>query len=148
MGAGRPSNVGAQAKQANEQANKQANISQSKLANFDLKSINAKDSSTIQTDFETVFFDTFPDVIADYQSRLYKDLSENESIAVSAQDSLIEQHEKHHKNETAQLQINDTFELSLDNDVVCYQAIRSSDQLWNASDFIFGNFHQNDARFF
>ena len=51
MGAGRPSNVGAQAKQANEQAN----ISQSKLANFDLKSINAKDSSTIQTDFETVF---------------------------------------------------------------------------------------------
>ena len=74
-------------------------------------------------------------------------MSENESIAVSAQDSLIEQHEKHHKNETAQLQINDTFELSLDNDVVCYQAIRSSYQLWNASDFIFGNFHQNDARF-
>ena len=59
MGAGRPSNVGAQAKQANkqakEQANKQANISQSKLANIDLKSIIAKDSSTIQTDFETVF---------------------------------------------------------------------------------------------
>ena len=150
MGAGRPSNVGAQAKQANEQANeqanKQANISQSKLANIDLKSIIAKDSSTIQTDFETVFLDTFPDVVADYQSRLYKDLPENESIDVSAQDTLIE-HEKHHKNVTLQLQINDTFETSLDNDVVCYQAIRSSDQLWNASDFIFGNFHQNDARF-
>ena len=155
MGAGRPSNVGAQAKQANKQANEpvnkqanaQANISQSKLANVDLISIIAKDSSTIQTDFETVFFDTFPDVVADYQSRLFKDLSENESITVSAQDAIIEQHEKHHKNVTAQLQTNDTLETSLDNDVVCYQAIRSSDQLWNASDFIFGNFHQNDARF-
>ena len=31
--------------------------------------------------------------------------------------------------------------------MVCYQAIRSSDQLWNASGFIFGNFHQNDVRF-
>ena len=155
MGAGRPSNVGAQAKQANKQANEpvnkqanvQANISQSKLANVDLISIIAKDSSTIQTDFETVFFDAFPDVVADYQSRLFKDLSENESITVSAQDAIIEQHEKHHKNVTAQLQTNGTLETSLDNDVVCYQAIRSSDQLWNASDFIFGNFHQNDARF-
>ena len=155
MGAGRPSNVGAQAKQANKQANEpvnkqanvQANISQSKLANVDLLSIIAKDSSTIQTDFETVFFDAFPDVVADYQSRLFKDLSENESITVSAQDAIIEQHEKHHKNVTAQLQTNGTLETSLDNDVVCYQAIRSSDQLWNASDFIFGNFHQNDARF-
>ena len=143
MGAGRPFNVGAQAKQANEQANKQA-----KLANIDLNLLLPKDSSTIQTDFETVFFFyTFPDVVADYQSRLYKDLSENEIIAVSAQDALIEQHEKHHKNVTAKLQINDTLETSLDNDVVCYQAIRSSDQLWNASGFIFGNFHQNDARF-
>ena len=101
----------------------------------------------MQTDFETVFFNTFPDVVADYQSRLFKDLSENESITVSAQDAIIEQHKKHHKNLTAQLQINDTLEISLDNDLVCYQAIRSSDQLWNASDFIFGNFHQNDARF-
>ena len=74
-------------------------------------------------------------------------MSENESITVSAQDAIIKQHKKHHKNVTAQLQINDTLEISLDNDVVCYQAIRSSDQLWNASDFIFGNFHQNDARF-
>ena len=74
-------------------------------------------------------------------------MSENESITVSAQDAIIEQHKKHNKNVTAQLQINDTLETFLDNDMVCYQAIRSSDQLWNASDFIFGNFHQNDARF-
>ena len=74
-------------------------------------------------------------------------MSENENITVSDQDAIIEQHKKHHKNVTAQLQINDTLETSLDNDVLCYQAIRSSDQLWNASDIIFGIFHQNDARF-
>ena len=151
-GAGRPSNMGAQAKQAkkqaneqaNEQANIQANIGQSKTSNIDLKSLIAKGSSTLQTDFETVFVDTFPDVVADYQSRVHKDVSENKSIAVPAQDAIIE---KHHKNVTSQLQINDTLETCLDNDVVCYQAIRSSDQLWNASGFIFGNFHQNDVRF-
>ena len=70
MGAGRPSNVGAQAKQANEQANKQANINKTKLANIDLKYIIAKDSSTIQTDFETVFVDTFPDVVAYYYVKI------------------------------------------------------------------------------
>ena len=31
--------------------------------------------------------------------------------------------------------------------MVCYQAIRSSERLWNASDFVFGSFHQNDVRF-
>ena len=136
--------MGEHAKQANEQTNKQANISQSKMANIDLKSLIAKGSSAIQTDFETVFVDTFPDVVADYQSRVHKDVSENENIAVPAQDAIIE---KHHKNVTSQLQINDTLETCLDNDVVCYQAIRSSDQLWNAGGFIFGKFHQNDVRF-
>ena len=142
MGAGRPFNVGAQAKQANKQANKQA-----KLANIDLNLLLQKKAQPYKQILKQYFFYTFLDVVADYQSRLYKDLSENEIIAVSAQDALIEQHEKHHKNVTAKLQINDTLETSLDNDVVCYQAIRSSDQLWNASGFIFGNFHQNDARF-
>ena len=28
-----------------------------------------------------------------------------------------------------------------------YQAIRSSELLWNASDLVFGSFHQNDGRF-
>ena len=31
--------------------------------------------------------------------------------------------------------------------MVCYKAIRSSERLWNASDFVFGSFHQNDVRF-
>ena len=31
--------------------------------------------------------------------------------------------------------------------MVCYQAIRSSERLWNASDLVFGSFHQNDVRF-
>ena len=31
--------------------------------------------------------------------------------------------------------------------MVCYQAVRSSEQLWNASDLVFGSFHQNDVRF-
>ena len=75
------------------------------MANIDLKSLIAKGSSTIQTDFETVFVDTFPDVVA--ESRVHKDVSENESIAVPAQDAIIE---KHHKNVTSQLQINDTLE--------------------------------------
>ena len=29
----------------------------------------------------------------------------------------------------------------------CYEALRSSKQLWNAIDFVFGSFHQNDVRF-
>ena len=31
--------------------------------------------------------------------------------------------------------------------MACYQAIRSSERLWNASDLVFGSFHQNDGRF-
>ena len=31
--------------------------------------------------------------------------------------------------------------------MACYQAIRSSERYWNASDFVFGSFHQNDVRF-
>ena len=41
----------------------------------------------------------------------------------------------------------DPLETYSDNDVVCYQAIRSSERLWNASDLVFGSFHQNDVRF-
>ena len=47
------------------------------MANIDLKSLIAKGSSTIQIDFEIVFLDTFRDVVADYQSRVHKDVSEN-----------------------------------------------------------------------
>ena len=41
----------------------------------------------------------------------------------------------------------DSLEVCSDNDVACYQAIRSSELLWNASDLVFGRFHQNDGRF-
>ena len=41
----------------------------------------------------------------------------------------------------------DPLEICSDNDVACYQAIRSSELLWNASDLVFGSFHQNDGRF-
>ena len=41
----------------------------------------------------------------------------------------------------------DPLEICPDNDVACYQAIRSSELLWNASDLVFGSFHQNDDRF-
>ena len=41
----------------------------------------------------------------------------------------------------------DPLEVCSDNDVACYQAIRSSELLWNASDLVFGSFHQNDGRF-
>ena len=41
----------------------------------------------------------------------------------------------------------DPLEICSDIDVACYQAIRSSELLWNASDLVFGSFHQNDGRF-
>ena len=41
----------------------------------------------------------------------------------------------------------DPLEIRSDNDVACYHAIRSSELLWNASDLVFGSFHQNDGRF-
>ena len=41
----------------------------------------------------------------------------------------------------------DPLEVCSDNNVACYQAIRSSELLWNASDLVFGSFHQNDGRF-
>ena len=44
------------------------------------KSLTASDSSNSQTSFDAVFMDTFPDVVANYQSR-DKELSERERIA-------------------------------------------------------------------
>ena len=41
----------------------------------------------------------------------------------------------------------DLFETCSANNVACYQAIKSSERLWNASDLVFGSFHQNDVRF-
>ena len=129
------------------QRNYQANISQFKQAIIDLKSIIASDSSNTQTDFDIVFLDTFPDVAANYQSKDNKELSERESIAVCPVNT-FQQNEEHDRNVTAQHHLSsDPLEICSDNDVACYQAIRSSEKLWNASDLVFGSFHQNDGRF-
>ena len=110
------------------------------------KSLTASDSSNSQTSFDAVFMDTFPDVVANYQSR-DKELSERERIAFCSVNT-SQQNEELKRNVTAQHQLSsDPIEVCSDNDVACYQAIRSSKLLWNASDLVFGSFHQNDGRF-
>ena len=129
------------------QRNYQANINQFKQAIIDFKSIIASDSSNTQTDFDIVFLDTFPDVAANYQSKDNKELSERESMAVCPVNT-SQQNEEHDINVTAEHHLSsDPLEICSDNDVACYQAIRSSERLWNASDIVFGSFHQNDGRF-
>ena len=110
------------------------------------KSLIASDSSNSQTFFDEVFLDNFPDVAANYQSR-DKELSERESIAFCPVNT-SQQNEELKRNVTAQHQLSsDLLEVCSDNDVAYYQAIRSSELLWNASDLVFGSFHQNDGRF-
>ena len=110
------------------------------------KSLTASVSSNSQTSFDAVFMDTFPDVVANYQSR-DKELSERERIAFCPVNT-SQQNEELKRNVTAQHQLSsDPLEVCSDNDVACYQAIRSSELLWNASDLVFGSFHQNDGRF-
>ena len=110
------------------------------------KSLIASDSSNSQTFFDEVFLDNFPDVAANYQSR-DKELSERERIAFCPVNT-SQQNEELKRNVTAQHQLSsDLLEVCSDNDVACYQAIRSSELLWNASDLVFGSFHQNDSRF-
>ena len=110
------------------------------------KSLTARDSSNSQTSFDAVFMDTFPDVVANYQSR-DKELSERERIAFCPVNT-SQQNEELKRNVTAQHQLSsDPLEVCSDNDVACFQAIRSSELLWNASDLVFGSFHQNDGRF-
>ena len=89
------------------------------------KSLIASDSSNSQTSFDTVFLDTFPDVAANYQSR-DKELSERERIAFCPVNT-SQQNEELKRNVTAQHQLSgDPLEVCSDNDVACYQAIRSS----------------------
>ena len=122
------------------QRNYQTNISQFKQAIIDFKSIIASDSSNTQTDFDIVFLDTFPDVAASYQSKDNKELFERESIAVCPVDT-SQQNEVLDGNVTAQHHLSsDPLEICSDNDVACYQTIRSSELLWNASDLVFGSF--------
>ena len=123
-----------------------SNISQAKKANIDFKSLIASCSSSKQTNFDTVFLDTFPGVAAN-QLNVSEEFSERENIAFSP-DHISQQNEQLHENVTAQHHFNsDPLETCSGNDIATYQVIRSSEQLWNASDLVFGSFHQNDVRF-
>ena len=122
-----------------------SNISQK--ANIDFKSLIASGSLSKQTDFDTVFLDTFPGVAANYQLSVSEEFSKRENIAFSPE-HITQQKEQFHENVTAQHHFNsDPLETCLGNDIATYQAIRSSERLWNASDFVFRSFHQNDVRF-
>ena len=122
-----------------------SNISQK--ANIDFKSLIASCSSSKQTNFETVFLDTFPGVAANYQLSVSEEFSERENTTFSPE-HITQQNEQLHENVTAQHHFNsDPIETCSGHDIATYQAIRSSEQLWNASDLVFGSFHQNDARF-
>ena len=124
-----------------------SNISQAKKANIDFKSLIASCSSSKQTNFETVFLDTFPGVAANYQLSVSEEFSERENTTFSPE-HITQQNEQLHENVTAQHHFNsDSLETCSGNDIATYQAIRSSEQLWNASDLVFGSFHQNDVRF-
>ena len=93
------------------------------------KSLIASDSSKSQTSFDAVFLDTFPDVAANFQSR-DKELSERERIAFCPVNT-SQQNEELKRNVTAQHQLSSPpLEVCSDNDVACYQAIRSSELLW------------------
>ena len=82
-----------------------------------------------------------------YQSKDNEELFERESIAVCPVDT-SQQNEALDRNVTARHHFSsDPLEICSDNDVACYQAIRSSELFWNASDLVFGSFHQNDGRF-
>ena len=126
---------------------KQANIRQFKQLLNDLSKLIENVSSNVQTDFDAVFLDTFPDVDVDYQSRVVEKLSERADITVCSQKTMFQQHAWHDNNLIQQHFNRDSSEPGLDNDVMCYEAVRSSEQLWNASSLVFGSFHQNDVRF-
>ena len=82
-----------------------------------------------------------------FQSKDNKELLDRESRAVCPVNT-SQQNQELDRNVTGQHHLSsDPLEICSDNDVVCYQAIRSSELLWNASDLVFGSFYQNDGRF-
>ena len=98
---------------------------------------------------ELPFCDSHFEIIdtVNYQLSVNEDLSERENM-VFYTEKTNQQNKLFHKNVTAQNHVNcDPLETYSDNNLVCYQAIRSSERLWNASDLVFGSFHQNDVRF-
>ena len=132
---------------ANSLESEKVNISQFKQLVIDISKLVENVSSNVQTDFDTVFLNTFPGVDADYHPRVVENMFDTEDIAACPKNAMLQQHTLHN-NVTAEHHFNNgSSEPFLDNDVVCYQAVRSSEQLWNASDLVFGSFHQNDVRF-
>ena len=132
---------------ANSLESEKVNISQFKQLVIDISKLVENVSSNVQTDFDTVFLNTFPGVDADYHPRVVENMFDAEDIAACPKNAMLQQHTLHN-NVTAEHHFNSgSSEPFLDNDVVCYQAVRSSEQLWNASDLVFGSFHQNDVRF-
>ena len=133
-------------------------ISQFKQAIIDLNKLIENVSSSVRSDFETVILETFPDVNAEYQSRVieksYKDkenIENTENIDSFLENTMLRQHTEHtehDKNVIAQQHFNnDSAKTYVNNDLVCYQAVRLSERLWNAGNLVFGSFHQNDDRF-
>ena len=133
-------------------------ISQFKQAIIDLNKLIENVSSSVRSDFETVILETFPDVNAEYQSRVieksYEDkenIENTENITPFLENTMLKQHTEHtehDKNVIAQHHFNnDSAKTCVNNDLVCYQAVRLSERLWNAGNLVFGSFHQNDDRF-
>ena len=131
-------------------------ISQFKQTIIDLNKLIENVSSSVRSDFETVILETFPD--AEYQSRVieksFKDkenIENTENIASFLENTMLKQHTEHtehEKNVIAQHHFNnDSAKTCVNNDLVCYQAVRLSERLWNAGNLIFGSFDQNDDRF-
>ena len=82
----------------------------------------------------------------DKQSKAGKELSERENAFFPI--DITRNNGQVHRNVTGQDHFSsDPFETCSANNVACYQAIRASERLWNASDLVFGSFHQNDVRF-
>ena len=107
-----------------------ANINQFKQAILDVTSLVANVSSNLQTDFETVFLDTFPDINADYQSSVIKESPERESITFRHQNTMPQATQYNDYSRTEYCN-SDSLQTCLDNDIVCYEAVRSSEPLWN-----------------
>ena len=134
--------------QLHAKTDEDTDISMLKQVITDLNLLIANVSSSVQTDFDTVVLEVFPDIASDCHFRVNKELCESGNISFGPQNTLPKQSEELHKDVTAQYELdNDLFDTCSVNDVVCYQAIRSSETLWNANDLVFGSFHQNDVRF-
>ena len=136
-------------KQIHSRTSKQANICQFKQAIIELNSLIANISSNVQTDFDTVFLDTFPQVYADHQSIVIEESCEKDSMISCPQNTMLQQLAQHNENVSTQYHFNNDScsEPCLDNDIVSYQAARLPEPFWNATDLVFGSFHQNDVRF-